>query len=208
MAQTGKNPPAKQETVGSIPGLGRCPREGNGYPLQYSCLENSMDRGAWLSTVHGVAKSDMTVTHTHTHTHTVGRAFPPPRPCPTWKQSRKQEAPDVLLEQLPTSPRDVCLLPEEERSPWRLGLRAALVANRSLTYRPAGLFLSETSHRPGSARCSGAWCRCSRRWCRPRGSCSHRPSRLRPPRAPGHWRSRPRRPGPSARTSGSSRLAS
>ena len=43
--------------LGSIPGLGRSPGEGNGNPLQYSCLENSMDRGAWWATVHGVAKS-------------------------------------------------------------------------------------------------------------------------------------------------------
>ena len=42
---------------GSIPGSGRSPEEGNGYPLQYSCLENSMDRGAWWATVHAVAKS-------------------------------------------------------------------------------------------------------------------------------------------------------
>ena len=42
---------------GSIPGLGRSPGEGNGNPLQYSCLENSMDRGAWLATVHGITKS-------------------------------------------------------------------------------------------------------------------------------------------------------
>ena len=42
---------------GSVPGLGRSPREGNGNPLQYSCLENPMDRGAWWSTVHGVTKS-------------------------------------------------------------------------------------------------------------------------------------------------------
>ena len=42
---------------GSIPGLGRSPGEVNGNPLQYSCLENPMDRGAWQSTVHGVAKS-------------------------------------------------------------------------------------------------------------------------------------------------------
>ena len=41
----------------SIPGLGRCPGEGNGNPLQYSCLENSMDRGFWWAPVHGVAKS-------------------------------------------------------------------------------------------------------------------------------------------------------
>ena len=43
--------------VRSIPGLGRFPGEGNGSPLQYSCLENLMDRGAWWATVHGVAKS-------------------------------------------------------------------------------------------------------------------------------------------------------
>ena len=42
---------------GSIPGLGRSPGEGNGNLLQYSCLENSMDGGAWWATVHGVAKS-------------------------------------------------------------------------------------------------------------------------------------------------------
>ena len=42
---------------GSIPGLGRSPGEGNGNPLQYSCLENPMDRGAWLAIVHRVAKS-------------------------------------------------------------------------------------------------------------------------------------------------------
>ena len=43
--------------LGSIPGLGRSPGEGNGNPLQYSWLENSMDRGAWWATIHGVAKS-------------------------------------------------------------------------------------------------------------------------------------------------------
>ena len=42
---------------GLIPGLGRSPEEGNGYPLQYSCLENSMDREPWRATVHRVAKS-------------------------------------------------------------------------------------------------------------------------------------------------------
>ena len=41
------------EDVGLIPGLGRSPGEGNGNPLQYSCLENPMDRGAWQATVHG-----------------------------------------------------------------------------------------------------------------------------------------------------------
>ena len=43
--------------LGSIPELGRSPEEGNGNPLQYSCLENSMDGGAWWATVYGVMKS-------------------------------------------------------------------------------------------------------------------------------------------------------
>ena len=46
--------------LGSISGLGRSLGEGNGNPLQYSCMENSMDRAAWWTTVHGVAESDMT----------------------------------------------------------------------------------------------------------------------------------------------------
>ena len=45
------------EDLGLIPGSGRSPGEGNGNPLQYSCLENPMDGGAWWATVHGVAKS-------------------------------------------------------------------------------------------------------------------------------------------------------
>ena len=51
-----KNPPANAGDMGLIPGLGRSPREGNGNPLQYSCLENPIDKGAWWATVHGVAK--------------------------------------------------------------------------------------------------------------------------------------------------------
>ena len=43
--------------AGSVPGLGRSPGEGNGNPLQHSCLENPMDRGTWQVKVHGVAKS-------------------------------------------------------------------------------------------------------------------------------------------------------
>ena len=53
----GKASSYNAEDLGSIPGLGRSPGEGNGNPLQYSCLENPMDRGAWQATVHGVAKS-------------------------------------------------------------------------------------------------------------------------------------------------------
>ena len=55
-----KNPPANagDMTVAvSVPGSGRSPRGGNGNPFQYSCLENTMDTGAWQATVHGVANS-------------------------------------------------------------------------------------------------------------------------------------------------------
>ena len=55
-----KNTPANTGDTGdpgSIPGLGRSPGEGNGNPLQYSCLENPMDRRAWWATVHGVAQN-------------------------------------------------------------------------------------------------------------------------------------------------------
>ena len=57
VAQTAKNPPANAEDTGSVPGLERSPGEGNGYPLQYSRLENPMDRGPWWATVHGVTKN-------------------------------------------------------------------------------------------------------------------------------------------------------
>ena len=56
---TMQRPPANIGDVGSILGLGRSPGGENGNPLQYSCLENSMDRGAWWAKVHGVAKSWM-----------------------------------------------------------------------------------------------------------------------------------------------------
>ena len=62
--------------TGSIPGLRRSPGGGNGNPLQQSCLENSMDRGAWKATVHGVAKS---------------RARLSMHPCNMWALVLKQE---------------------------------------------------------------------------------------------------------------------
>ena len=55
-----KNPPAIAGNVGSIPGLGISLGEGNGNPLQYSCLGNPMDRGAWWASVHGVTKELVT----------------------------------------------------------------------------------------------------------------------------------------------------
>ena len=58
-----KNLPANAGDIrdaGSIPGLGRSPGGGHGNPLQYSCLKNPMDRGAWWAMVHGVSQSDTT----------------------------------------------------------------------------------------------------------------------------------------------------
>ena len=65
-----KNPPVNVGDVrdtGSMPGLERSPREGNGNPLQYSCLENAMDRGAWWAIVHGVTKSWIQLKRLSTH---------------------------------------------------------------------------------------------------------------------------------------------
>ena len=68
-----KNPSASAgdiRDVGLIPESGRSPEGGHSNPLQYSCLKNSMDRGAWQATVHGVLKS-WTGLSTHTHTHMI-----------------------------------------------------------------------------------------------------------------------------------------
>ena len=68
-----KNPPVSAEDarhVGLIPGSGRSPGLGNGNPLQYSCLENSRDRGAWWATVRGVTESDMS-DGAHTYTYNI-----------------------------------------------------------------------------------------------------------------------------------------
>ena len=62
-----KNPPANAGDLGSIPGLGRSPGEGNGSPLQYPCLKNPMDRGAWQATVWGLLRvvHDRATEHKH-----------------------------------------------------------------------------------------------------------------------------------------------
>ena len=73
-----KNLPAMKGDPGSIPGLGRSPGKGNGCPLQYSCLANSMNRGSWWATVHEVTESDRTKWLTHMWT---------PKKC--WKSIRK-----------------------------------------------------------------------------------------------------------------------
>ena len=79
--------------LGSIPGSGRSPGEGNGNPLQYSCLENPMDGRVWWATVHGVAKSR---TRLHFHFHFLGF-----RVCHTdleGKEKTSRESKSVFLE--------------------------------------------------------------------------------------------------------------
>ena len=71
MAPVVKNPPANAGDIrdtGSVSGLGRSPGEGHGNPLQYSCLGNPMDRGAWWATVHGVARSQTRLKWLNMHT--------------------------------------------------------------------------------------------------------------------------------------------
>ena len=68
----GKESSCNEGDLGLIPGLGRSPGEGNGYPLQYSGLENCMDRGAWQATVHRVAKSWTGLSDFHFHTYIRG----------------------------------------------------------------------------------------------------------------------------------------
>ena len=66
----GKESACNVGDVGSIPESERSPGKGNGYPLQYSCLENSKDRGAWWATVHGVAESQIRLSDFHFHIYT------------------------------------------------------------------------------------------------------------------------------------------
>ena len=65
----GKESACKAGDPGSIPGLGGSPGEGKGYPLQYPCLENPMDRGAWRAAVHGVTKSQTRLSDCHVYFH-------------------------------------------------------------------------------------------------------------------------------------------
>ena len=61
----GKESAYNEGDLGLIPGLGRFPGEGKGYPLQYSCLDNFMDKGAWQATVHGVTESQTQLSDFH-----------------------------------------------------------------------------------------------------------------------------------------------
>ena len=71
---SGKEPACqcrRHREMDPIPGLGRAPRGGHGHPLQYSCLENPMERGAWWATVHRVLKSQTQLKQLSMHTHSL-----------------------------------------------------------------------------------------------------------------------------------------
>jgi len=70
-----KNPPANTRDAGSIPGSGNSPRGGHSNRLQYSCLENPMDRGAWRATVHGVTQSQTRLKRLSTHTQSHSKTY-------------------------------------------------------------------------------------------------------------------------------------
>ena len=99
MALVVKNPPASAGDIGdlgSIPGLGRSPGGRHGNPLQYSCLENPMDRGSWWTTVHEVAKSHTRLRRFSMHAcggqHCTGEKIGSERcnsQCVTWQRQRK-----------------------------------------------------------------------------------------------------------------------
>ena len=82
-----KNSPGNARDVGSIPGLGRSPGVRNGTPLQYSCLGNPVDRGAWWAAVHGAAKSQIQLNTPQVNCARYGRR----KGCPLTVTSRALE---------------------------------------------------------------------------------------------------------------------
>ena len=93
--------------LGSIPGLGRSPGEGNSNPLQYSCLENSMDGGAWWAKVHGVTKSQTRLSDSHFHSfhsgHVCGNALQSSSTVGNKNQARFRNSPLSTMKRLPNS---------------------------------------------------------------------------------------------------------
>ena len=94
----GKESACNSRDLGLIPGLGRSPGEGNGYPLECSCLENSMDRGAWQVTVYGITKSPTRLSNCHFLTKQY-------LPLKYWLLSHKQ--PSLSLVMVRASPQEV-----------------------------------------------------------------------------------------------------
>ena len=105
-----KNLPANAWDIrdeGSIPGLGRSPGGGHSYPLQYSCLENPMDRGAWQATVHSITQSQVWLKRVSVHSHSKDK-----RSLSLWPPLQRR-------------PLEFCLPP----APWNLGQKSHSIGN-------------------------------------------------------------------------------
>ena len=133
--------------VGAITGWGRSPGEGNGYPLEYSCLENSMDRGAWQAIVHGATKS-WTHLSTHTHTHTpplilLFIIFPPLGAPFAFETTYFPPTPQLEMSQIFQSS-DQISFPTSEVFPKNPGWSSSvpLIAVSSLNYRGLCTYLA------------------------------------------------------------------
>ena len=145
-----KNPPANAGDVGSVPGWGRSLGEGRGHPLQYSCLENSMDRGAWRATVHrGLKKSDTTealsTQHTHISPPSLASLPPHPNPTPLFHSSRGPSQPRDQTQVSRTTGRVLTIWapPPRDPLPTPLGHHKALSwAPRATQQLPPALYFA------------------------------------------------------------------
>ena len=123
-----KNPPANAGDLrdeDSIPGLGRSPGEGNSNPLQYSCLENPMDRGAWGAPVHRVAKSWTWLKWLFMHAHTTEDWYPLSRS--RWCCGEAPWARTLWRRERAETWRELCLVRVQSNPPWKVTLRTILL---------------------------------------------------------------------------------
>ena len=147
-----KNPPANagdRSNECSIPGSGRSPGGGHGNPVQYSCLENPMDKGAWRARVHRVTKSWTRLKRQHTHTHIHGEAemrgslllTPNGTELPRWLSSKESACTEGAAG-------DVGSIPRSERSSGKgHAAHSSILAWRILWTEEPGRLRSVRSHR-------------------------------------------------------------
>ena len=93
----GKETACNAGDPGLIPGLGRSPGEGSGYSLQYSCLKNSMDRGTWWATVHGVTESQTQLSNVYLFFYLTPSSLLPSSKQPCFKQPAEVTYPESIF---------------------------------------------------------------------------------------------------------------
>ena len=135
----------------SIPGSGRSPGGGHGNPLEYSCLENPMDRGAWRATVHGAAKSQIWLKWPSMHIHTFNYPNNPRRPVLLflsyrWKEKAKTQR--IILSNFP-----IRLLSSGAETWTRQYTLCYTASGREGWY----LFQTHSSLREAGFRCTAGW---------------------------------------------------